>query len=695
MALTPPKKVGLSKLPLYEDDVFFATPTIPANRVKKRTPTGYGKVLSAGPNSIFSPSLFQRSPSDRRLSSPDSPLPPSSLQSENFFTPQPSKLVKPSASAFLSTGLLSKRNRPKPVDVGTPSLVPDTPCKKTPSRFAFATTATPVRNTPFAPNSRLSFGSPLPSALPSKKHRIPSLECLKTVKRPHLGSPGTPDSDYSFQIHSPIHTSFSAGPFSTIFSPSVTKAPPPASLLDPPAPSPFDTPYTPSRTLPSSHSKVSGTQSPFSTTPALGQPGCRYSDASLDDAFTVYESGSNRDSWISLTGSPSSVSSISTLHSYSTAADDSPSNYSRTNEWVYGNHTDDLTLPVKDMMQCDDSSPITARKSPTLPQHPLSPNLLYLTDYPNFLTTTFFELTQNDPHRLPLGPNRIESPMGTVPMPPSAEKPASSDYVDSQFVILDNLGSGEFSDVFKVQDRATGCMYAIKKTKFPFSGRKDRLRRLDEVQIMWALGAHPHCVQLFNAWEQQGQLYLQTELMDNSSLDRFLDDYGQHEPLSEERVWYIFSHVALGLKHMHDLNILHLDVKPANVFISEDWTLKLADFGMSARLPLAANEFDREGDREYIAPEVLTGCYDKPADIFSLGLLLLEVTANVVLPDNGPAWQKLRSGDLSDCQFDAGTSSELVDLITEMLQPLPEDRPTIDQIVGHPCVAKALVSLTS
>ncbi|RKP38351.1 kinase-like domain-containing protein [Dimargaris cristalligena] len=212
---------------------------------------------------------------------------------------------------------------------------------------------------------------------------------------------------------------------------------------------------------------------------------------------------------------------------------------------------------------------------------------------------------------------------------------------------------------------------------------------------MWALGAHPHCVQLFNAWEQQGQLYLQTELMDNSSLDRFLDDYGQHEPLSEERVWYIFSHVALGLKHMHDLNILHLDVKPANVFISEDWTLKLADFGMSARLPLAANEFDREGDREYIAPEVLTGCYDKPADIFSLGLLLLEVTANVVLPDNGPAWQKLRSGDLSDCQFDAGTSSELVDLITEMLQPLPEDRPTIDQIVGHPCVAKALASLTS
>lgn len=55
-----------------------------------------------------------------------------------------------------------------------------------------------------------------------------------------------------------------------------------------------------------------------------------------------------------------------------------------------------------------------------------------------------------------------------------------------------------------------------------------------------------------------------------------------------------------------------------------------------------------EGDREYIGPEILLGQYDKPADVFALGLIMLEIAGNVQLPDNGPTWQRLRSGDMSD-----------------------------------------------
>lgn len=57
---------------------------------------------------------------------------------------------------------------------------------------------------------------------------------------------------------------------------------------------------------------------------------------------------------------------------------------------------------------------------------------------------------------------------------------------------------------------------------------------------------------------------------------------------------------------------------------------------------------DREGDREYIGPEVLMGRSDKPSDIFALGLIMLEIAGNVMLPDNGISWQRLRSGDMSD-----------------------------------------------
>lgn len=55
-----------------------------------------------------------------------------------------------------------------------------------------------------------------------------------------------------------------------------------------------------------------------------------------------------------------------------------------------------------------------------------------------------------------------------------------------------------------------------------------------------------------------------------------------------------------------------------------------------------------EGDREYIGPEILEGKFDKPADVFSLGLIMFEIAGNVQLPDNGPTWLRLRSGDMSD-----------------------------------------------
>ena len=103
-----------------------------------------------------------------------------------------------------------------------------------------------------------------------------------------------------------------------------------------------------------------------------------------------------------------------------------------------------------------------------------------------------------------------------------------------------------------------------------------------------------------------------------------------------------------GLKHIHDHNFLHLDLKPANILITFEGMLKIADFGMATKWP-AAPGIEGEGDRGYIAPEVLRGHYDKPVDVFALGLIVLEIAANSKIPDNGRIWQELRNGDLSSC----------------------------------------------
>ena len=72
--------------------------------------------------------------------------------------------------------------------------------------------------------------------------------------------------------------------------------------------------------------------------------------------------------------------------------------------------------------------------------------------------------------------------------------------------------------------------------------------------------------------------------------------------------------------------------------------LKIGDFGLATEWP-AKEGIDAEGDREYIAAEILAGQVDKAADIFALGITVLEMAANVTLPSNGPSWQALRSSD--------------------------------------------------
>jgi len=135
--------------------------------------------------------------------------------------------------------------------------------------------------------------------------------------------------------------------------------------------------------------------------------------------------------------------------------------------------------------------------------------------------------------------------------------------------------------------------------------------------------------------------------------------------------------------------------------------LKIGDFGMATTLPVPPG-LEREGDREYIAPEILElQQYDKPADIFSLGMTILETAANVCLPENGLAWQKLRSGDLSDAPRLSSIDVEVVgengmdvdnarpvsmeigkldDMVRWMLSPNPFERPSCRDILDSEVV---------
>ncbi|EMC95618.1 hypothetical protein BAUCODRAFT_34374 [Baudoinia panamericana UAMH 10762] len=275
--------------------------------------------------------------------------------------------------------------------------------------------------------------------------------------------------------------------------------------------------------------------------------------------------------------------------------------------------------------------------------------------------TALGKSTVSFPPATPTGPREHTS--STSFFPANASSSYFANDVDtslsSRFAKVTVSGGGEFSQVYRVEKPLPGAVgshtqsspgarvWAVKKSRKPYTGQKDRQRKMREVEVLQALRGHEHVVELVDHWEAKGHLYIQTEFCENGNLRDFLLATGFKGRLDDFRIWKILLELSQGLKSVHDANFIHLDLKPANVFIDWEGVLKIGDFGMASSWPAPAH-LEGEGDREYIGPEVLAGRFDKPADIFALGMVMLEIGGNIVLPDNGDSWQRLRAGDLSD-----------------------------------------------
>ncbi|KAI1062137.1 hypothetical protein LB506_009533 [Fusarium annulatum] len=236
--------------------------------------------------------------------------------------------------------------------------------------------------------------------------------------------------------------------------------------------------------------------------------------------------------------------------------------------------------------------------------------------------------------------------------------------LSSRFDKVEQIGKGEFSVVYRVTQAdhqmtfgnlsttpttspTKGRVYAVKKSKHAFQGPKDRDTKVREAEILRTLSYSEHVVQYFDHWDYNNHLYIQTEYCEEGTLDKFLGTVGRGGRLDDFRIFKILQDMCLGLKDIHDSGFMHLDLKPANILVTFEGVLKIGDFGL-AQSCSSAEGVDVEGDREYMAPEMLKGKSCQSADVFSLGLIILETAANVVLPDNGPTWIALRSGDLSE-----------------------------------------------
>lgn len=218
-------------------------------------------------------------------------------------------------------------------------------------------------------------------------------------------------------------------------------------------------------------------------------------------------------------------------------------------------------------------------------------------------------------------------------------------YFEQCFEVVDRIGEGSFGEVFKVRSKEDGQLYAVKKSLELYRGETSRQEKLEEVKRYEQFSQHDNCITLHKAWEQNDLLYMQLELC-KCNLETYVMQ--ANGLLSENEVWNILVDLLLALKALHDQNLIHLDIKLENIMISEDNVCKLGDFGLVADLRAPNLRNSSEGDCRYIAPETLDHIFTKAADIFSLGITILELASKCELPKNGYLWHTLRSGILPD-----------------------------------------------
>jgi serine/threonine protein kinase len=186
-----------------------------------------------------------------------------------------------------------------------------------------------------------------------------------------------------------------------------------------------------------------------------------------------------------------------------------------------------------------------------------------------------------------------------------------------KYQILSNLGSGGFGSVFLARDAWIDKKVAI---KVPHRQSGDFDEQLQEPRLL-AARDHPNIVGILTAERIEGVFFIVMEYVKGESLEAVLD---REKSLDVPRALNYAVQVLKGVEHAHQAQILHRDLRPANVLISESGAVKVADFGTS-RLLEKSHATTVIGSPPYMAPEQFKGRAVLASDIYSVGVLLYQM----------------------------------------------------------------------
>ena len=263
----------------------------------------------------------------------------------------------------------------------------------------------------------------------------------------------------------------------------------------------------------------------------------------------------------------------------------------------------------------------------------------------------------------------------------------------NNFKIISKLGEGAYSTVYKVKRIVDNNIYALKKVKLLNLSEKEKQNSLNEVRLLASIKSN-FVISYKEAFfdEKDSTLGIVMEFADKGDLYQKIVEHKKSAMFFEETdIWRIFIQLVKGLKALHDLKILHRDLKSANVFLLSDGTAKLGDLNVSkvARRGLG---YTQTGTPYYASPEVWKDQpYDNKSDIWSLGCVLYEMITlrpPFRAQNMEGLYNKVIKGQFS--RIPDRFSNELFEIVKLLIQVNTDTRPSCDEILKHPIIQKRI-----
>ena len=266
------------------------------------------------------------------------------------------------------------------------------------------------------------------------------------------------------------------------------------------------------------------------------------------------------------------------------------------------------------------------------------------------------------------------------------------------FELISKLGEGAYSVVFKVKRKADSKIYALKKVKLKKLSDKEKQNALNEVRILASIKS-TFVISYKEAFidETESSLCIVMEYADKGDLYQKITHFKRMGyNFDEIDVWKIFIQMTKGLKALHDLKILHRDLKSANIFLFSDGSAKIGDLNVS-KVAKKGLGYTQTGTPYYASPEVWKDePYDSKSDIWSLACVTYEMLT-LHPPFRAESmkglYEKVIKGKYP--KISEKYSSDISEILKLLFKLSPKDRPSCSEILRNPIVVKRMEFLKS